>query len=231
MSDWDELADWWLAELNDPAYVDDVQPLVDTLVVGGGGPALDLGCGDGRLADVLPKPVIGCDLSRPLLERARQRTFSVVQSDLPDLRWLRSDSIGLAVACLVLEHIPDTIGFFESVARVVRPGGSLVVVANHPAFTSSGAGPVIDQSDGEVLWRWGTYLIESLAAEPAGQGSVVFHHRPLGTLLTTAADCGWVLDRVVEAGTSEASMARVPALQGQEHMPRLIGVRWRMPPA
>lgn len=230
MSEWDDLADWWIDELADPAYADDVQPLVDRLIAGTTGPALDIGCGDGRLASVLPPPVIGCDLSQQLLTRARGRGVDVVQCHLPDLDWLRTDSAGVAVACLVLEHIPDAIGFFESVARVVRAGGALVVVANHPAFTSGGAGPVVDQSDGEVLWRWGSYLVDSIAAEPAGEGSVVFHHRSLAALVNAAADAGWSLDHMIEAGASAASIARVPALQGQEHMPRLVGLRWKAAP-
>ncbi len=229
MSEWDALAHWWINEATDPAYVDDVQPIVDKLLVGAEGPALDMGCGDGRLSTSLPAPVIGCDLSMQLLNAARAGGVDVVQCHLPDLDWARTDSIGVAVACLVLEHIPDAIGFFEEAGRVVRPGGALVLVANHPAFTSGGAGPVVDQSDGEVLWRWGTYLVDSIAAEPAGDGSVVFHHRSLAGLLSVAARCGWVLDEMIEAGASQASIARVPALQGQEHMPRLVGLRWTQP--
>ena len=230
MSEWDNLAGWWIDEVADPAYADDVQPVIDRLLIGTTGPALDLGCGDGRLASVLPEPVIGCDLSMQLLAAARVRGVAVVQCHLPDLGWLRPDSVGLAIACLVLEHIPDAIGFFEAAGRVVRPGGALVLVANHPAFTSAGAGPVVDQSDGEVLWRWGTYLVDSIATEPAGDGSVVFHHRSMAGLLSTAARCGWTLEEMIEAGASGASMARVPALQGQEHMPRLVGLRWTRPP-
>ncbi len=229
VSEWEQLADWWLGEVADPAYEHDVQPLLDIMLAGLDGPTLDLGCGDGRLLDQLPGPVLGCDLSRFLLEHARRRGMAVVQSDIPDLDWLRADSVGVAVACLVLEHIPNGEAFFEAAARVVRPHGSLVVVSNHPAYTSGGAGPVVDQSDGEVLWRWGTYLYDSISAEPAGTGSVVFHHRSLGSLLTTAARVGWDLRHVSEAGAGPETIASVPAMQGQDHMPRLIGLRWSRP--
>ena len=226
MTEWDQLANWWLSEVGDPAYEHDVQPLLDILLAGLDGPSLDMGCGDGRLFERLPSPVIGCDLSRYLLEHARRRGMAVVQTHLPDLDWLQPASVTVAVACLVLEHLPDALAFFEATRRVVRPGGSLVLVANHPAYTSGGAGPVVDQSDGEVLWRWGSYLFDSISAEPAGNGSVVFHHRSLGSLLTTAARTGWDLRHVAEAAASDETIDRVPALGGQEHMPRLIGLRW-----
>lgn len=226
MTEWDDLAEWWLAETNDPAYRNDVQPIVDALVAGTSGPTLDLGCGDGRLRERLPGPVFGCDSSLRLLEHARKGGLAVVRCRLPDLSWLRPGSISTAIACLVLEHLPDALAFFASTAAAVAPGGSLVVVANHPAYTSSGAGPVVDQSDGEVLWRWGTYLVDSIAAEPAGSGSIVFHHRSLASLLNAAATSGWMLQRTIEAGAGPQTIARVPSLAGQEHMPRLIGLRW-----
>lgn len=227
MTEWDELAEWWALESGDPAYEHDVQPILDALLAGLSGPTIDLGCGDGRLYETLPQPAYGCDSSGRLLERARDRGMPGVRSHLPDLSWLRPSAMGVAVACLVLEHLPNAFAFFDAVANVVRPDGALVVVSNHPAYTSGGAGPVVDQSDGEVLWRWGTYLLESIAAEPAGKGSVVFHHRSMASVLNTAAGSGWSLNRMIEAGASEATIARVPALAGQTHMPRLVGWRWK----
>lgn len=228
MTEWDELADWWEEEVAaDPAYADDVQPVVDALTAALSGPTLDLGCGNGRLAPSLPGPAFGCDSSLRLLRSARASGLAVVRSRLPDLAWARDASVGVAVACLVLEHLPDAGSFFAAVHRVVRSGGALVVVSNHPAFTATGAGPVADAADGEVLWRWGTYCIESISAEPAGSGSMVFHHRSMAAVLNAAGAAGWKLERMIEAGASRRTIARIPALAGQEHMPRLVGWRWR----
>lgn len=227
MTEWDQLAEWWEAEVADAAYDNDVQPLVDALVAGLEGPSLDMGCGNGRLRESLPAPAFGCDSSSRLLRSARSIGLPVVQSRLPDLGWMRSRSVATALACLVLEHLPDAVAFFAAAHRIVQSDGALVVVSNHPAYTSSGAGPVVDQSDGEVLWRWGTYLFDSIAAEPAGSGSVVFHHRSTAAILNAAADAGWRLDRMIEAGASAETIAAIPVLLGQEHMPRLVGWRWR----
>jgi hypothetical protein len=109
---------------------------------------------------------------------------------------------------------------------VVQTDGVLVLVQNHPAYTPPGAGPIIDQTDGEILWRWGRYFDETSGPEPAGEGSITFYHRPLGNLLTVAAAAGWCLERAVELGLGPNAVARDPGMAGQEHMPRILGLRW-----
>ena len=170
--------------------------------------------------------IVGCDVSVALLGDAA-KAGPVVQCRLPDLSWLKPAVFEAAACVLVLEHVRDMHALFGGVARVVRPGGALVVVMNHPAYTPPGAGPVIDMSDGEVLWRWGSYFDEAEGTEPAGEGTVVFHHRPLATILSSASSHGFDLLRIEEAGLDPAVVAEDPGLAGQEHLPRLLGARWR----
>lgn len=228
MADWDHLAHWWLDEIaDDPIYRLDVLPLAYDLLDDPAGILLDLGCGEGQAMRALPGRVVGTDVSQVLLRRAIS-AGPVVRSRLPTLDWLNSDSIDTAYAVLVLEHLSD-LRIFESVIRVVKPGGALVVVLNHPAFTSAGAGPIIDQADGEILWRWGNYFDGSETEMSAGGDSVVFHHRPLGQLVNSAAAAGWALERLIEVGFSPAAIAAQPGYLGQEQMPRLLGLRWTRP--
>lgn len=173
----------------------------------------------------LPFDVIGCDLS-PRLAAEAAAHGPVVVTRLPDLRWVRDRTMAAAYSVLVVEHLPTLEGFFAAAHRVTQVGGHLVVISNHPAYTPPGAGPLIDQSDGEVLWRWGSYFAEASGAVPAGDLTVTFHHRPLGSLLNAAADAGWSLERVEERALSAEAVAHDPGLVGQEHFPRLIGLRW-----
>lgn len=225
----EDLAAWWVAEIeSDPAYREVVLPMVADLVGSPQGERwLDLGCGEGRVMRMLAgsgaRPV-GCDSSAILLGRAGG-AGPVVLARLPHLGWLASRTVDGAIAVLVLEHLADVEPFFADTARVVRPDGALVLVANHPVFTSPGSAPVVDVADGELLWRWGPYLRPGASEEPAGGRTLTFHHRPLGALLTAAAEAGWSLVRVVEVGTDPGE-AGGPA-PGQEQIPRLIGVRWR----
>jgi SAM-dependent methyltransferase len=224
-SEWNDLAAWWADEVEeDPAYPLDVHPIVLGLMPRSNGVVMDLGCGEGQGMRLIGGTVFGCDISIDLLHRTNGKG-TVVQTELPDLRWLREDSLDTAFSVYVFDLIEDHVGFFAETARVVKPGGALVIVINHPAFTSPDSSPMLDIDD-EILWRWGSYFVEGSSMEPAGDGFVEFFHKPMDILLTSAAASGWSLDAMIERGLSDETVARLPGYEGQQHIPRLLGVRW-----
>ena len=225
---WSALDEWWLTELaSDPAYDDEVTPLLLSLM----DPAdrvLDVGCGEGRLMKAIAasggRP-LGVDISRSLLEKAVEHG-PVVQGDLPSLEWCADDVFDAAVISLVLEHIPDHRLLLAELARVVHGGGHLALVMNHPIYTAPRSAP-IQEPDGEVLWRPGEYFGSGYTDEPAGGHMVRFHHRTLSALLSDASAVGWDLKELYETGASPAQIDRHPPLALQQHIPRLLGVKWR----
>lgn len=222
---WGRLGAWWREELTgDPAYGSDVQAVLLELKGPSGGERwLDLGCGEGRTMRRMRSTgtsVIGCDINTELLQHARS-AGPVVQARLPDLGWLRDHTVDGVYASLVLEHLDDGLDLFAEVHRVVRKSGVFVVVMNHPVITAPESGPIVDPSDREVFWRWGRYLERGSTIEPAGDGTIVFYHRPLAEILNAAARAGWTLEELVERPIVK------PELTGQEQIPRLLGVRWR----
>jgi SAM-dependent methyltransferase len=233
MTYWDErLAGWWLDEVTgDAAYESEVLPLaLDLLAPSPGGVYLDLGCGDGSLLAAVVAAgagAVGVDASPTLAEHAR-RVAPVVLARLPDLSPLRSESVDGVSVVLVLEHLAEPAPLFAEAARVTRPGGTLVVVTNHPLVTAPGSGPFVDD-DGEVLWRWGRYLEQGYSDEPAGDGTVRIHHHGLGQVLTAAAAAGWSLVRAVERGVGSERARTDPLLAAQAEVPRLLGMRWVLP--
>jgi SAM-dependent methyltransferase len=102
-----------------------------------GGPrrALDLGCGSGNLTGhllALGFDVTAADVSPEFLRTVRRR-FGVDTLRLNgiDLAGVPDGSFDLAAAYSVLHHIPDYLAMVGELARVVRPGG--VVVLDHEA--------------------------------------------------------------------------------------------------
>jgi SAM-dependent methyltransferase len=168
---------------------------------------------------------VGVDVAPDLLERAA--AFGEIhQAEVPSIP-LDSDSVDGVAIVLTLEHIRDEEEVLAEAARVVRPGGVLAVVINHPIWTAPRSTPIIDE-DAEMLWRPGEYFSAGWSDEPAGERTVRFHHRTLSRLLNSASHAGWNLRRVVEEGITPAQIARTPGLAGQEHIPRLLGVRWEL---
>ncbi len=100
------------------------------------GRALDAACGTGRHARTLVDighQVSGIDLTPEMLERARvnvpEASFAV--ADLRELPF-PDESFELVVCGLALAHLPELDGAIGEMARVLTPGGRLVVSVLHP---------------------------------------------------------------------------------------------------
>lgn len=217
------MAVWWLDEIGDPAYDEVVTPLLFEVFdgVGGGGVVADLGCGEGRVVPAvvttLDAKVVGVELVEALAQRVGT---AVVVARLPGIPFA-DDAIDGAYAVLVLDHLEDHGALFDEAARVVRAGGFLAVVSNHPIWTAPGSTPIAD-TDGEVLWRPGRYFEGGTTEEPAGEGKVVFYHRSISDLFNSATAAGWSLEKVVEKPHHGDGV--------DPGIPRLIGIRWRLVP-
>jgi SAM-dependent methyltransferase len=109
---------WAMLGLIDPA-----------LVVG------DLGCGTGQLTETIApyvKQVIAVDASVDMLDAARQRVGSATNVDLRrgelESLPLEPGELDAAMLSLVLHYSPSPARTLAEVARVVRPGGRVLVV-------------------------------------------------------------------------------------------------------
>ena len=102
-------------------------------------PILDLGCGDGLIAQILfesePPIEVGFD---PWLEQVRKApatgVYGAVQQAQGAAMPYASATFGTVFSNSVVEHIPDLDPVLTEAARVLRPGGRLILTVPSDAF-------------------------------------------------------------------------------------------------
>jgi ubiquinone/menaquinone biosynthesis C-methylase UbiE len=126
-----------------------VRRMIDACPVGA---ALDAACGTGRHTEYLAERghrVVGVDASPEMLDRARSR---LPEADLRIGRLealpLETGSMDLAVCALALTHTPEVAPAVRDLARVLRPGGRLVISDLHPTMMVLGGTGFFLQADG-----------------------------------------------------------------------------------
>jgi ubiquinone/menaquinone biosynthesis C-methylase UbiE len=160
---------------------------------------MDVGSGTGRftplLADTFAGPVIGVEPSRRMLDIAAEvSTHPLVEyrsgsaDDLP----LPDTSVDYALLFLVWHHVADKSGAARELARVVRPGGILLLrsqFADRMPF----------------LW-W-------LDAFPRGHELDALMFQPVADVQQTFADAGWKVMALDETTELPATATRAEWLQ------------------
>jgi SAM-dependent methyltransferase len=145
----------WSASYDEPRNtlfdVDEpiVHEILDALPAG---TALDAACGTGRYAEYLTAHghrVIGADTSAEMLDRARARVPAADfrAGDLHRLP-IGDDEMDLVVCALALTHVPDLAPVVAEFARVLRPGGQLVISDVHHALVELGSVPKMRTPEG-----------------------------------------------------------------------------------
>lgn len=150
------------------------------------GTALDAACGTGRHAEYLTglgHRVIGVDSSPEMLARARQRVPRTdwAVGDVHDLP-VADETMDLVVCALALTHVPALAPVLAEFARVLRPGGHLVISDIHVISLYLGGVPAVAVPGGPAGLLPATRFLASDYLTAA---------RPFGFQVRGCAEPGW----------------------------------------
>jgi SAM-dependent methyltransferase len=210
-----ERGDWGRQHVLDPV-------MMACVAAGRFGNALDVGCGEGRFCRMLKAAGVrptGIDPTPALLEVARQRDpagdYRIGRAERMEFE---AASFDLVVSYITLIDIPDFRAAIREMARVVKPGGSLLI-ANLTGFTSACAaqGWVKDDSGEHLHYPVDNYLDEfSFWFEWSGI-RIENWHRPLEAYMSAFLEAGLALKFFAEPG---------PVSGQQVHQERARRVPW-----
>src|SRR6266446_6052027 len=106
-----------------------LERLLSFMEIRAGETVLDVGCGPGIVTDALARrglTAVGIDFTAAMLDEARRGGGTYVRGDVERLPF-REGSFDCAVSRNTIHHLPDPGAALLSMARVVRPGGRVVI--------------------------------------------------------------------------------------------------------
>ena len=207
---WSDSAEAWIALAPEHATR---KLLLDPILLAEAGDVagkriLDLGCGEGRFSHILAgrgARTVGIDPIRRLIEEACSKASTAERYVMGsgDALPFAGESFDLVAAYLCLIDIPDFRAAMRESARVLRPGGTLLV-ANVSNLASSSGAPVYDAEGNFAYYAIDNYLEEhAVTLEWAGL-RIRNWHRPLSDYMDAYLGAGLVLKRYIEPRPDES---------------------------
>ena len=193
-------------------YMGMLQEYLEAIDLAAAQSILALGCGTGvEVREVLRRPdfrgrVTAVDISADLVERgkglAEQEGFAGriewLVGDAQELR-LSDGAFDLVLAHTLVSHVPDPKRVVQEAARVVRPGGTVVIFDGDYATKTFGVDREVDEK-----------IISGVIANPRVMRAMPQLLREVGLKLVDSR--GWVLTEIGRADFFLASLQSYPVL-------------------
>lgn len=243
-ADWSQAADWYDQLVGDSGseyHQAVVLPGVLRLLgLQPGRRAIDVACGQGVLCRMLAARGIettGIDASDAMIQAALARGPRTIRYQVADARkagGFPADYFHAAACVLAIQNMNPPQPVFAGIARVLAPGGRLVVVMTHPCFRGAK----------ESSWGWDEarkiqyrrvdrYLlprktpIVTRPGKDIGQYTWTFH-RPIEQYVKALARCGLLIDALEEWPSHKTSDSgpRAPAENAaRKEIPLFLALR------
>jgi ubiquinone/menaquinone biosynthesis C-methylase UbiE len=215
---WSSVAKWYdgMVTDDDSYQIQVIVPNLSRLMdLHPGEKILDLACGTGFFSEVFArvvgsKNVTGVDIGKQLISIAKEKNpeidFCVSGSD--DLSFFAGNSFDKVALVLAIQNIEEVKKTLSQINRVLKSGGFVYIVMNHPAFRIPKRSEWgFDEATGQQYRRVDGYLRESkeeIDMKPGSSGKetleqiTVSYHRPIQYYTKLFAATGFVVSRLEE---------------------------------
>ena len=194
--------------------------------------ALDVGCGEGRFCRKLSEGDVettGLDPTHNLIAAARSKHAGgrYVLGRAEELPF-EDDAFELVVSYLSLIDIADFERAISEMARVLKPGGALLI-ANLTSFSTAGAerGWVRDAVGRKLHYPIDHYLTPRAVPVSYRGIHITNYHRPLSAYMTQLLDAGLELTYFDEP--HPIASAPEPKATAYRRAPHFLIMEWRRP--
>jgi SAM-dependent methyltransferase len=192
--------------------------------------------------------VVACDFSAEQVRHAQARTlehanqieFRVADATSTEQLLALGEGAFDGVVCnMALMDMAEIAPLFNSVPRLLRPGGVFVFTLMHPCFNHSGTTFLAEWEDreGTAVTTLSVKVVRYLHQPPV-RGLAVnnqpvphyYFHRPLHQLLGAAFAAGLVLDGIEEPSFTEAKLdsRRLLSWDNYTEVPPVLACRMRV---
>ncbi|MBY6112951.1 class I SAM-dependent methyltransferase [Mameliella alba] len=211
---WQASAQAWIDHLGgagDQGRIDVLDaPMMAAAKDSGAVTALDVGCGEGRFCRMLRSigiTAVGLDPTPQLLSRARELDPDAdYQSGRAEHLPFDDNSFDLVVSYLSLIDIPGHIRAIAEMARVLTPGGRLLVANLNPFVTAvprnwpEGRGGWVHEAGARRYFAIDDYMAGRGYATSWAGIRITNYHRPLSDYMSAFLGAGLVLRAYEEPG-------------------------------
>ncbi|GMV97935.1 MAG: class I SAM-dependent methyltransferase [Phycisphaerae bacterium] len=213
-TDWGAVADWYdelVGEAGSEYHREVVVPGVLRLLgLSAGQECLDVACGQGVLCRILHRQGVratGVDAAAELIRLARRHGEADIDyrvGDARDLSFLPAGRYDAAACVLAIQNIHPILPVFQSVQRVLKPGGRFVCAMMHPCFRGPKATSWGWDEGRQIRYRRvDRYLIprkEPIVTHPgsAPHQYTWSFHKPIGAYVKALRQAGLLVDALEE---------------------------------